>query len=91
MNIGLMQVRPRDIAKLEHTLGVENGRYKKNRWGWRNYYAANPTDEGMLRLEQQGLVKRGHVGETLTYFHATLEGCKLIGLKPAQIKRAFER
>jgi hypothetical protein len=43
-------------------------------------------------MEQAGLVRSGLFinGGKMRYFHATIEGCKAIGLSKAAIKRALE-
>ena len=47
----------------------------------------------MKRLLDAGCVVRGrkfNIGETDYYYHATLEGCKVIGLSKAATRRALE-
>ena len=80
--------------KLRHMLGAVPGRYRKNQWGFRNYYCASKGGQDHTDLQQMaadGLVSQGHVGEKTIYFHATEAGCKAIGLTKAQIDRAFDR
>jgi hypothetical protein len=88
----MSDVTEKDMDKLRHMLGAIAGRYKKNTWGWRNYYAAGRADnEHMQRLVSAGLATQGHTMEGgMTYFHATVAGCKAVGLGPAGIKRAFD-
>jgi len=63
--------------------------------GYRNHFAATigGQEHGiMLSMEAAGLVSRGRTinGGGMEYFHATVDGCKAIGLGKAAIKRAFE-
>ena len=85
-------VTDKDMDKLRHMLGAIPGRYKKNTWGWRNYYCAgSATNEHMQRLVSAGLATQGHTqAGGMTYFHATEAGCRAAGMGPAGIKRAFE-
>lgn len=60
--------------------------------GYRNHFASGTTGpdyESMQRLLGFGLVVAGRVVESMQYFYATEEGCKLAGLTPAQTKRAL--
>lgn len=85
-----------DLDLLRHMLGV-GSHIPKNSWGYRNYFASareGKDYEGLKRLEAHNLVRCYDVNpdifkETIG-FSATLAGCHAIGLKPAQIKRAFQ-
>jgi hypothetical protein len=87
-----MEVTSEDMDKLRHMLGAVPKRYPKNKWGFRNYYCAGSgARESMMRLVAAGLATEGHTQEGgSTYFHATKEGCKAVGMDGAGIKRAFE-
>lgn len=81
----------KDMDKLRHMLGAVPGRWPKNKWGWRNYFASASADnEHMLRLVDAGYAEKGHQSESMTYFHATEAGCKAAGLDKSGIKRALE-
>ena len=84
-------IMPGDFAKLQHMLGAVQGK-PKNRWGWRNYFAAGSGQqhEAMQRLVVAGLATAGRAANEMTYFHATRMGCKAAGLDAAGIKRAME-
>lgn len=78
-----------DLDNLRHMLGVSE-MYKKNQWGFRNYYACSKSSEkSMRRLEKLGFVRQGRSYEDSFYFHATEEGCKAVGMNTVQIKRAM--
>jgi hypothetical protein len=88
-----VQMLPADKAKLQHMLGATPNGYSKSKWGFRNHYAASKGGEqeaAMRRLESVGLVEQGREGESLIFFHATVAGCKAVGLRPKQIERAME-
>ena len=82
-----------DLDKLRHMVGAVNN-VPKRQWGYRNHFASAACDvPSMERLKKAGFVFRGrkfHIGETDYYYHATLEGCKAIGLSKAATKRALE-
>ena len=84
-------IMPGDFAKLQHMLGAVQGK-PKNRWGWRNYFAAGrgQQHEAMQRLVAAGLATTGRAANEMTYFHATRLGCRAAGLDAAGIKRAME-
>jgi hypothetical protein len=84
-------IMPGDFAKLQHMLGAVQGK-PKNRWGYRNYFAAGSGQqhEAMQRLVAAGLATAGRAANEMTYFHATRQGCKAVGLDGAGIKRAME-
>ena len=88
-----MEVTDKDMDKLRHMLGAIPGRYPKKKWGWRNYFCAGSAgNESMQRLVAAGYAEQGHTMEGgSTYFHATVAGCKAVGMGPAGIKRAFEQ
>ncbi len=79
---------------LRHMLGAVPGRYRKNQWGFRNYYCADsgggPTLDGLREMEVSGLIKQYRADGESVYFHVTEDGCKAIGLTKSQISRAFE-
>jgi hypothetical protein len=80
--------------KLRHMLGAGPERPKKDH-GFRNYYCTSVGSDSynVLRdMEKSGLVTAGSFinGGRDQYFHATVEGCKAIGLSNAAIKRVFE-
>lgn len=81
-----------DLKKLQHALGVMEGR-PKSKWGFRNYYCASrggQAEAAMRRLVDGGFMHAGHESETQAYFHATKAGCKLSGLDAAGARRALE-
>jgi hypothetical protein len=84
-------IMPGDLAKLQHMVGVVEGK-PKNRWGYRNYFAAGSGQqhEAMQRLVVADLATAGRTANEMTYFHATRLGCKAAGLDAAGIKRAME-
>lgn len=87
-------VLPLWADKLRHMLGAGPERRKRDH-GFRNHYCASfgGQDYATLQeMEQAGLVRSGLFinGGKMRYFHATIEGCKAIGLSKAAIKRAFE-
>jgi hypothetical protein len=80
--------------KLRHMLGAGPERRKRDH-GFRNHYRAMfgaPDYKTMQDMASAGLVKGGVFinGGKMRYFHATVEGCKAIGLSKAAIKRAIE-
>lgn len=84
----------RQIELLQHTLGA-GPRKRKSRWGYRNHFCAgvgSPEQAAFEEMVTSGLAERGGKinGETSQYYRATVEGCKLAGLGPRAIKRAFE-
>ncbi len=86
-------INANDLDSLRHMLGAVPGRYTAKQWGFRNYYAACNTGdslESMRRLEAAGFVCEGIATKSITYFHATEEGCKAVGMNKVQIKRAME-
>lgn len=80
-----------DVKKLRHMLGATE-QYKPRDYGFRNYYATGggAAMEAMERLVAAGLATKGGSSPAMTYYHATVAGCELIGFTKAQIKRAFE-
>ena len=82
-----------DLDNLRHMVGAVFNVAKRN-WGYRNHFAAGEDDvPSMEKLRNAGFVIKGrkfHIGETDYYYHATLEGCKAIGLSKAATKRALE-
>ena len=82
-----------DLDNLRHMVGAVSNVPKKQ-WGYRNHFAAGESDvPSMEKLRKAGFVVRGrkfHIGETDYYYHATLNGCKAIGLSKAATKRALE-
>lgn len=91
MSNDIISIAPDDVRKLRHMLGA-NEQYKPRDYGFRNYYATSggTAMEAMERLVAAGLVEKGASSTNMTYYHATVKGCDLIGLTKAQIKRAFE-
>lgn len=77
---------------LQHTLGARPDQNKKN-YGYRNGYLASvgstPHQE-FKKMVDLGFAVAGESEDGMQYFHATVEGCKAIGLGKAAIKRAFE-
>jgi hypothetical protein len=72
-------------------LGITPG-LKRGQWGYRNWYlvgAAGLDYESMIRMESFGFVFRRNVVSRSTYFHATEDGCRLVGLRPRQIVNAM--
>lgn len=89
-----MELTEQQEKKLRHMLGAEHGRYRKDQWGFRNHYAANPNSPACAELKEMkeiGLVSEGGSSENMIFFHATEKGCKAIGLTKTQIDRAFDR
>ena len=87
-------VLPRWMDKLRHMLGAGPERRRKDH-GFRNYYCASAESESyrvLREMEIAGLVRAGGFinGGRDQYFHATIAGCKAIGLSKAAIERAFE-
>lgn len=80
--------------KLRHMLGAGSEIPKANH-GYRNRFCAEvggPDHADLREMEAAGLVVAGGLindgkGQ---FFHATLAGCKAIGLSRAAIKRALE-
>jgi hypothetical protein len=72
-------------------LGASDG-YSRRDYGFRNYYATSggASTEAMERLVAAGLATKGQSSASMTYYHATVKGCELIGFTKAQIKRTFE-
>jgi len=92
MNPHILNVTNGDYTKLKHMLGVST-HTPKSQWGYRNRYCAPNTGQDFLSMQRlllAGFVERGSVGEKNTFFHATIEGCKAIGLNEKQIKNAME-
>ena len=87
----IISIAPGDVQKLRHMLGATD-QYKPRDYGFRNYYATSggTAMEAMERLVAAGLAEKGHASTHMTYYHATVKGCELIGFTKAQIKRAFE-
>ena len=88
------QQQQRQIELLQHTLGA-GPRKRKSSWGYRNHFCAAVGSDDQASFEKMvttGLAERGGKinGETSQYYRATVEGCKLAGLGPRAIKRAFE-
>lgn len=80
-------------SKLRHMLGAGAERPKRDH-GFRNHYCTSIGSEShgvLLEMQQAGLVRSGRsINEGRDqYFHATVDGCKAIGLAKAAIKRAF--
>jgi hypothetical protein len=79
-----------DMDSLRHMLGASVGS-SRTQWGSRNYYATEPNDLSMGRLERLGLVRRGRaIPGGMVYFHATPLGCTIAGLDAKQKSRALE-
>lgn len=80
-----------DVKKLRHMLGATE-QYKPRDYGFRNYYATSggTAQEAMERLVVAGLATKGDSSTNMTYYHATVNGCELIGFTKAQIKRVFK-
>jgi hypothetical protein len=87
----IIAVTPGDVKKLRHMLGATE-QYKPRNYGFRNYYATSggTSQEAMERLVAAGLAEKGQSSANMTYYHATIKGCELIGFTKAQIKRTFE-
>ncbi len=84
------QITSTDLDKLRNMLGVGQDRPRRV-WGYRNYYVAGKGSEpAMRRLESAGLVREIFSCGDTTYFRATEEGCKAVGMNDAQVKRAME-
>lgn len=86
-----MKITADDLDNLRHMLGVDERIHKRN-WGYRNYYAAGGggSTVSMERLVAAGFAERGQQYHNSHVYHATLEGCKAIGLNAKQIERAME-
>lgn len=88
-NVGL-GVTEDDLDNLRHMLGARKEQPKRSH-GYRNYFAAGASQMAdMERLVDAGFAVRGAESYQLKYYHATVDGCKAIGLSKAAIKRAFE-
>lgn len=82
-------ILPDDMEKLQFMLGAVLGRDPARQWGARNHYLCNVQDRtAMQRLVGVGLAEVGRPLLGLTYFHATVAGCKAAGLNAVGIKRA---
>lgn len=90
-DINLAEITLDDVKKLRHMLGASE-QYKPRDYGFRNYYATSggAAMEAMERLVAAGLATKGSASSNMTYYHATEQGCMLIGFTKAQIKRAFQ-
>lgn len=89
-----LSIDPDWESKLRHMLGAGAERPKRDH-GFRNHYCTS-VGSGchgvLLEMQEAGLVRAGrsiNKGRD-QYFHATIEGCKAIGLSAAAIKRAFQ-
>jgi hypothetical protein len=79
-----------DLDNLRHMVGASSN-IPKRQWGYRNHFAAGEKDiDSMNRLETAGYVTKGKSYRNSFYYHATLKGCKAIGLSKAATKRALE-
>jgi hypothetical protein len=78
-----------DLKKLRHMLGMT---YERRNWGFRNYYATSGGEAmaSLDRLTTLGYVVKGHVDDSMHYYHATEAGMIAAGLNAKQIKRAME-
>ena len=91
-----MKVVDDDHAEiLRHMLGA-GLHIPKRSHGYRSGYCVGIGSDAygtLIEMERIGLVKAGvKINLNLDqYFHATIEGCKAIGLSKAAIKRAFEK
>jgi len=86
-----MNLTSGDVRKLRHMLGATEG-YSRRDYGFRNYYATGGGEatEAMERLVVAGLATKGASSTNMTYYHATVKGCELLGFTKAQIQRAFK-
>lgn len=89
------EINPVFLGHLRHMLGAGPEK-KKSIHGYRNGFCAGVASDNfqhMLEMEKLGLVTSGKKlnGDSSQYFHATVSGCKAIGLSNAGIKRAFEQ
>jgi len=82
---------PDDLDRLRRMLGI-TPELKRGQWGYRNWYLVGDAGldyESMNRMESLGFVFRRNVVGRSTYFHATEDGCRLVGLRPRQIQNAM--
>lgn len=78
-----------DLECLQHMLGI-NAAYPRKQWGYRNHFAAEPTSTdaaAMERLLAGGFVTKGGAASGLTFYHATLKGCRAAGMTEREIAR----
>lgn len=66
--------------------------HKSKTQGFRNYYSAtrnNPDHAVLEQMVKAGLVKKYMWTQKMDYYHATVKGCKAIGMSEIGIKRAM--
>ena len=82
-----MSINEEELQKLRHMLGIKKTT-PKNRWGFRNYFAAGADDiPSMRKLESAGYVfDDGIIGHYRVY-RATLLGCETAGLPEDKIAK----
>ncbi len=79
---------------LRHTLGVREG-VRKSDYGYRNRFCVSVGSADDLVFQEMVVAGLAEEGDAINngkarYYRATLEGCKVVGLSKAAIKRAFE-
>lgn len=92
-----LQQKPVDVLFLDllrHTLGAGPER-RKSQHGLRNRFCASINSENYHTFQRMVAAGFAEAGPTINdgqmrYFRATKEGCKLIGLSRAAIRRALE-
>lgn len=75
-----IEVRQSALEKMEHALGFDFRKVKRNKYtAYRNYYAAPRCDDNDWKyLVSIGYAKLGESTGTCIYYHVTNEGMSLI-------------
>ena len=78
--MGVIAVRERALEKMEHAIGFNFDKVKKNKYNaYRNHYAAPKCDDNdWLHLVDIGFAKRGDVTDNCIMYHVTREGMDFI-------------
>lgn len=76
-------ITPKQLKKLEHSLGLDYPEKVKDGVTWRKHYCAEDGDADMEALVLAGLMERGHaINEGRDrYFFATEAGQRLVGIR----------
>lgn len=78
--MGIIAVRERALEKMEHAIGFNFDKVKKNKYNaYRNHYAAPKCDDNdWLHLVDIGFAKRGDVTDNCIMYHVTRDGIDFI-------------
>lgn len=73
-------VKFEELEKMEHAIGFENRRVKRNRYiAYRNFYAAPKCADGdWQHLVAIGYAKQGEITQNCIMYHVTREGMNFI-------------